>query len=130
MNGMNQAAQTTMQGQQLALQGQQAANQAMLTGQQIASRGIDMSGVGAGLGMIAKAYTGSGSSRAYKQGIVRIGTHPAGIGLYSFEYREPYRAKWGAGRHVGVMADELAAVMPAALSIDADGDTVVVYSML
>lgn len=132
MNGMNAAAQTAMQGQQLALQGQQAANQALLTGQQIAARGIDLSGVGAGLGMIAKYYGSgsSGSSRAYKQGIVRIGTHPCGVGLYSFEYREPYRAKWGAGRHVGVMADELAAVMPAALSIDADGHTVVDYSML
>jgi hypothetical protein len=137
MNGMNGAAQTTMQGQQLALQGQQAANSAMLQGQQIAmqgigygSQGIDMSGIGAGLGMFAKAYGQSGSSRAYKQGIVRIGTHASGVGIYSFEYAEPYRAKWGAGRHIGVMADELAAVMPGALSVDADGHTVVDYSML
>lgn len=82
--------------------------------------------VGTGLG----AYAKFGSARAYKQGIERVGTHASGLGIYSFEYRLAFRAKWGAGRIVGVMADEVASIMPAALSLDADGHTVVDYSMI
>lgn len=78
-------------------------------------------------GMVAQIM---GSARAYKQAINRIGTHPAGFGIYEFEYRESHRAKWGAGRHVGVMADEVAGVIPGAVLMDADGDTVVNYAML
>lgn len=70
------------------------------------------------------------SARAYKQNIVRIGTHPAGFGIYEFEYREPWRAKGGAGRQVGVMADEVAGRVPGAVQLDDDGFTVVDYSML
>lgn len=82
--------------------------------------------IGTGLG----AYARWPSARAYKQNIERIGTHASGLGIYSFEYRPELRAKWGAGRIVGVMADEVASIMPAALSLDADGHTVVDYSMI
>ena len=47
-----------------------------------------------------------------------------------FEYREEYQAKWGEGRHRGVMADEVQKVLPAAVKVDADGHTVVDYAML
>ena len=88
--------------------------------------GMQTLGTIAGIG--AKLFMGS--ARAYKQAINRIGTHPAGFGIYEFEYREQHRAKWGAGRHVGVMADEVAGVIPGAVLMDADGDTVVNYAML
>jgi hypothetical protein len=112
---------TGMYGQQAAYKNQQD-KIAMENG----ASGMGLLGTLAGVG--AKLYLGS--ARAYKQAIVRIGTHPAGFGIYEFEYRESHRAKWGAGRHVGVMADEVAGVIPGAVLIDADGDTVVNYAML
>lgn len=70
-----------------------------------------------------------GSHPDYKTSVNKIGTHEKlGIGLYSFEYKQPYATKWGTGRHVGVMADELAQVMPDAIHRDPDGDIVVDYS--
>lgn len=129
LNGMSQGANTATAGRQMALQGLQFGN-----------TGTDLSGIGSAIGGLARIWAMgglggagggvAGSSRAYKQNIVRVGTHPCGVGLYAFEYRDPYRAKWGGGRHIGVLADELAAVMPSALSIDDDGHTVVDYSML
>ena len=70
------------------------------------------------------------SDRAAKQDIVRIGTHPAGFGLYLFDYRPELRAQWGADRQFGVMADEVEAVMPEAVSIHASGYKQVNYAML
>jgi hypothetical protein len=81
--------------------------------------------VGAGLGAYSKF-----SSRDYKQDIERVGSHPLGIGLYRFRYRPAFRAKMGAGWHEGVMADEVAQVLPEAVGRDADGYTFVNYSML
>src|SRR5262245_41367809 len=45
------------------------------------------------------------SDRALKQDIVRIGTHPLGIGVYLFSYRP--QTGLPDGRHFGVMADEV-----------------------
>ena len=70
------------------------------------------------------------SSRMTKENIVRIGTHPLGIGLYLFGYKLEYREKWGYGRQFGVMADEVETVMPEAVSSDPDGYKLVNYSLL
>ena len=70
------------------------------------------------------------SDRAYKQDIVRVGTHPLGFGLYLFEYKAGYAALWGRGRRLGVMADEVAAVLPEAVSYDGEGHRVVDYAMV
>jgi hypothetical protein len=72
----------------------------------------------------------AGSERRIKENIVRIGTHPLGIGLYLFDYLPQHRAKWGEGRQFGVMIDEVETVMPEAVSVDADGYKVVDYGML
>lgn len=65
------------------------------------------------------------SDRRAKEGIVRIGDHPLGFGLYLFSYAsEPGR------RHFGVMADEVAAVMPEAIVPRADGLLTVRYDLL
>jgi hypothetical protein len=65
-----------------------------------------------------------------KQNIVRIGTHPLGIGLYLFDYKLEFQAQWGYLRQFGVMADEVAAVMPEAVFEHADGYRMVDYAML
>ncbi len=70
------------------------------------------------------------SSRAIKENIVRIGTHPLGIGLYLFDYGPEYRDRYGSGRQFGVMADEAEAVMPEAVFAHPGGYEVVDYAML
>jgi hypothetical protein len=130
-----------MTGQQQAaagVAGSMGSNASSMWGQQAnyklqsdQAAGSDLGGVGALMGGAAKLYSsGIFSSRDYKQDIERVGTHPLGIGLYRFRYRPAFRAKMGADWHQGVMADEVAQVLPAAVGRDADGLTVVDYSML
>lgn len=66
------------------------------------------------------------SDRRLKTDSERIGTHPRGFGVYSFRYL------WDTPgvRRVGVMADEVAPVLPEAVSIDATGFAMVDYGML
>ena len=95
------------------------------------SAGTDWGGIGALAAGAAKLYPIlAGSSVAYKENIVRLGAHPAGVGWYEWTYRQPYRAKWGHGRHVGVLAEELRQVRPDAVGVDADGHTVVNYALI
>lgn len=70
------------------------------------------------------------SCPSLKENIVRIGRHPSGIGLYLFDYRPELRDAFGHGRQFGVMADEVEAVMPQAVSVGAHGHKVVDYAML
>ena len=70
------------------------------------------------------------SERSLKQDIVRIGTHPAGFGLYLYEYRPEWRGRFGDGRRLGAMADEVERVLPAAVSRHPDGYRMVDYAML
>jgi hypothetical protein len=70
------------------------------------------------------------SDPATKEDIVRIGEHPLGIGVYLFQYRPEFRDVYGHGRQFGVMADEVRAVMPDAISTGPRGHAVVDYTML
>ncbi|HOW77133.1 MAG TPA: tail fiber domain-containing protein [Candidatus Competibacteraceae bacterium] len=70
------------------------------------------------------------SERRVKENVVRIGTHPLGIGLYVFDYKPEYRKQWGHGRQFGVMVDEVEPVMPEAVSVHPDGYKMVDYAML
>lgn len=70
------------------------------------------------------------SDRAVKENIVRVGTHPLGIGLYLFDYKPEYRDANGHDRKLGVMADEVETVMPAAVRVHPDGHKMVDYAML
>jgi len=70
------------------------------------------------------------SDRALKENIVRVGTHPLGIGLYLFDYKPEYRESSGFGRRFGVMADELEAVLPQAIVMHPYGYKMVDYAML
>ena len=69
------------------------------------------------------------SDRRMKDNIVRIGTHPAGIGLYLFDYLPQFRHA-GEGRQFGVMADEVAEVLPEAVSLGDDGYLRVDYARM
>lgn len=70
------------------------------------------------------------SDRVAKENIVRIGEHPLGIGLYLFEYKPEYRALCANRRQFGVMADEVEAIMPQAVSVHPAGHKMVDYAML
>jgi len=70
------------------------------------------------------------SDRSIKENIVRIDTHPLGIGLYLFDYKPEYRERCGTGRQLGVMADEVETVVPEAVSVHPDGYKMVNYAKL
>jgi hypothetical protein len=55
------------------------------------------------------------SDRRLKADVVRIGSHPAGFGLYRFKYL------WSEEEHVGVIAQEVREVVPAAVIEGEDG---------
>jgi hypothetical protein len=57
-----------------------------------------------------------------KSNIVRIGTHPLGIGIYEYDIF--------GGRQRGVMADEVEAVMPEAVNTHESGYKMVNYGLL
>jgi hypothetical protein len=82
---------------------------------------------------IAKPGNGSGftlspppvpSDRRLKRGIARVATLPSGLGLYRFKYL------WSEIEYVGVMAQEVREVMPAAVVEGADGFLRVDYAAL
>ena len=62
------------------------------------------------------------SDRRLKSNIVRVGTHPIGIGVYEYDIR--------GRRERGVMAQELLPVMPDAVAVDGDGYYMVNYAAL
>lgn len=65
-----------------------------------------------------------------KENIVQIGMHPSGFGLYQFDYKAEFRDAHGMDRQFGVMAQEVAAVVPDAVSEAADGYLRVDYAKL
>ena len=70
------------------------------------------------------------SDPAAKENAVRIGTHPAGFGIYLFDYKAELRDAHGHGRQFGVMANEVEMVLPEAVMVRADGYRAVNYGML
>ena len=70
------------------------------------------------------------SDPAAKENAVRIGTHPAGFGIYLFDYKADLRDAHGHGRQFGVMANEVEMILPEAVMVGADGYRVVNYSLL
>lgn len=69
------------------------------------------------------------SDPATKENVALAGKHPLGFGLYLFDYKAEF-ADEGEGRQFGVMADEVAKVMPEAVAADEDGLLRVDYAML
>lgn len=105
----------------------------MLGSLRSATRGTGMGNADAGGGMTTGNMGGGGgkgSDRRVKEDIVRIGRHPLGLDIYRFRYKAHYAALYGAGRQVGVMADEVLEKYPDAVSRHADGYLMVDYGRL
>lgn len=83
-----------------------------------------------GNGIDANTTHSKQSDRATKENIVRVGTHPLGIGLYLFDYKAEFQSACGHDRQFGVMADEVESVMPKAVSVATNGFKQVDYAML
>ena len=92
----------------------------------------ELTGGTSGSGGDAGAHlsTGKTSDPAAKENVVRIGTHPAGFGIYLFDYKADLRDAHGHGRQFGVMANEVEMVLPEAVMVRADGYRAVNYGML
>ena len=69
------------------------------------------------------------SDPAFKENVVRVGEHPAGFGLYLFDYKAEF-SDFGAGRQFGVMADEVEKILPEAVVVGDNGYRMVNYAML
>ena len=65
-----------------------------------------------------------------KENVVEIGRHAAGFGLYLFDYKPEFKAIAGEGRMFGVMADEVAKIVPEAVLADDNGYLRVDYAKL
>lgn len=74
--------------------------------------------------------TNQNSDPRMKENIAQVGSHPAGFNLYLFDYKAEHKERCGADRQFGVMADEVAQVMPEAVSVDEFGYAVVNYGLL
>ncbi|NOU03351.1 MAG: tail fiber domain-containing protein [Novosphingobium sp.] len=84
---------------------------------------------GASMGDATMRMSTEASDPACKHNVVRVGEHPAGFGVYLFDYK-PEFARFGTGRQFGVMADEVEQILPEAVSVGADGYRRVDYPLL
>lgn len=69
------------------------------------------------------------SDPAVKENVVCVGEHPAGFGLYLFDYKAEFAA-FGEGRQFGVMADEVEKIVPEAVTVGSHGFRTVDYALL
>lgn len=93
---------------------------------QVGSQNSMQSGLMSMGGMALLKY----SDRRTKRNIRRIATLDNGLPLYTFEYLPEFQAEGGAGQHVGVMADEVEKLIPAAVHTGADGIKRVNYALI
>ena len=119
MGGGNIQAAPVFQGQQQ--QGQAAMD---IYGQQMAAANAQTAGMyqlaGSVLGAGSRAY--AASDIRLKSNIVRVGTHPLGIGIYEYDIFDR--------RERGVMAQEVEKVRPEAVAEHPDGYKMVNYAAL
>src|SRR6266446_4413196 len=64
------------------------------------------------------------SDRRLKTGVVRIGAHDLGFGIYRFKYL------WSEEEYIGVLAQEVAEVLPSAVVRQPDGFFAVDYAAI
>jgi hypothetical protein len=118
------ALQNQMYSSQASIYGQQMNTYADLAKAQAQADAQSSAGMGQGLGAVVGAAAMFMSDPRLKKNIRRIGTHPSGVGVYEYEY------VWGGNLQVGVMADEVEQVIPAAVITRKDGFKMVNYAML
>jgi len=105
--------------QATAQQGQFAQN---AYNQQVASQNANTAGLFSLGGAALMSPVGKFSDRRLKSNIVRLGTHPIGVGIYEYDIF--------GGRQIGVMAQELMEVMPEAVIEHPSGYLMVDYGRL
>lgn len=72
----------------------------------------------------------AGSDSRMKQNIKFLGTNEKGIRIYEFEYKPKFYKKWGVGKFVGAMAQEVEKLLPEAVLTDSDGYKLINYALL
>lgn len=77
-----------------------------------------------------QSATNPGSDIRIKENITPVGKHPAGFGLYLFDYLPQFKDNFGHGRKFGVMAQEVEPIIPEAVSVGSDGYKRVNYARL
>lgn len=126
VNAGNAGAAVPMAGMAQGMQGYQA-NMNVYGGmaQSAISAQAQMTSAGIGaIGSLAGGAMGFMSDRRLKQDIVEVGFLPNGLPIYEFQYI------WGGERVRGVMADDVAKVIPEAVSIHPSGYSMVHYDRL
>jgi hypothetical protein len=90
-----------------------------------------------GLGQLGGIVLGQGLPAGFlsdirtKQDMHPVGQLPSGITIYTYKYRPEYRDQWGHGQFRGVIAQEVAPVIPEAIIYDQEtGHLLVDYSKL
>jgi hypothetical protein len=126
----------SMAGQLLGA-GSTAAANAMMQGQmadQQARAGLFGGLISAGGSYLAASKLApallAASDRSVKNKIKVIGKMTNGLNVYSFEYKPEHKDKYGHGSFVGVMADEVEKVIPAAVLTNNYGHKIVNYSLI
>lgn len=132
IGAMGQSNNTTMQGRQLAMQGltgvlNAQTSYANAVGQSGDSLGSMLGGIGGLVGGLAKTGVFGLSDRRLKENIEAIGRDErTGLTIYEFSYIDDPDMR----RYQGVMADEVIAVDPHAVSFDEHGFARVNYARL
>lgn len=93
-------------------------------------------GLGKALGSLGGAAISSGgwgglfamSDIRTKQDIKPLGVLDNGLSVYAFRYKPEFRNDWGHGIHIGVMAHEVEAKLPSAVTTLSNGYKAVDYS--
>jgi hypothetical protein len=93
-------------------------------------------GLGKALGSLGGAAISSGgwgglftmSDIRTKQNIKQLGVLDNGLSVYAFQYKPEFRDDWGHGIHIGVMAHEVEAKLPSAVTTLSNGYKAVDYS--
>lgn len=107
--GLTAGSNTYMQGRQLYQNGLGDILDSQ-TGLATGSQAAGASNTGAALGAVAGiAAAAMMSDRRLKQNIVKVGSRADGLNVYAYEY------VWGGGTQIGVMADEVREIYPAAV---------------
>lgn len=91
---------------------------------------LTLNGTGTGADGSGQAGMQMSSDVRLKENVVKIGMHPAGFGLYRFDYKPEFRARYGKGRRFGVLAQEVELVIPAAVTLEDDGYRSVDYALI
>lgn len=127
MGGMSGAANTTLQGRDMALRGQMGILNAQASyANSLASQDSGLGDLGALIGAGVKAYTAF-SDRRLKENIEVVGRDErTGLAIYEFSYIDDPDMR----RYQGVMADEVIAVDPYAVEFDEQGFARVNYARL